>query len=110
MAILVFLITSVIQLLVASVGFFVLLMALNGYSERFATTGIIVYTLGSVIIVLGLASIATLVSRIIVNKKRLGNLAAGSLSTLGFSVVGGVLLVAAFFVSIGTAELLRTLR
>jgi hypothetical protein len=110
MGILVFLITSVIQLLVASFGFVVLLLALNGYSERFATPGIIVYTLISIIIVLGLASIATLVARIIVNKKHLSNLAAGSLSALGFSIVGGVLLVAVFFVSIGTAELLRTLR
>ena len=110
MGLVVFLVTSVIQLLVAAFGFFVLLLALNGYSERFATPGIIIYTLVSIIVVLGLASISTLVARMIVKRRGLGNFAAGSLTTLGFSILGGVLLVAAFFVSLGTAEFLRTLK
>ena len=110
MGLVVFLITSVIQLALAALGFFVLLLALNGYSERFATPGIIIYTFVSIIVVLGLASISTLVARMIVKRKHLGNFAAGSLSAVGFSIVGGVLLVAAFFVSLGTAEFLRTLR
>ncbi|HET6863129.1 MAG TPA: hypothetical protein VFH91_08770 [Pyrinomonadaceae bacterium] len=110
MGIVVFLITSAVQFLVAVFGFFILLLALNGYSEQSATPGIVIYTLVSLIIVLGLASIAAFVSTRIVSRKGLGSLAVGSLSTIGFSILGGVFLVGTFFVSVGIAELLRTLK
>jgi hypothetical protein len=110
MGIIVFLLTSAVQFLVAALGFFILLLALNGYSERFATPGIVIYILVSVVIVLGLAAIAALVARMIVSRNRLGSFAAGSLSTVGFSILGGVFLVGTFFVSVGIAELLRTLK
>ena len=110
MGIVVFLITSAVQLLVAAFGFFILLLALNGYSERFATPGIVIYLLVSVIIVLGLATLAAFVSRKVVSRKRLGSFAAGSLSAVAFSILGGVFLVGTFFVSVGIAELLRNLK
>ena len=109
MSILVFLITSTVQFLIASFGFFILLLALNGYSERFATPGLVMYVLVSLVITLGLASLAAFVTKKIVGRKRLSSFAAGSLSTVGFSLLGGIFMVAAFFVCIGIAELLRTM-
>jgi hypothetical protein len=107
MAIIVFLITSAVQLLLAGFGFFILLLVLNGYSERFATPGIVSYLVISLIIVVGLGWFAAFIAKRIVSRKRLGSLAAGSLSTIGFSMLGGIFLMATFFLSVGIAELFR---
>jgi len=109
MTILVFLITSAVQLLLAGFGFFILLLLLNGYSERFATPGIISYLLISLIIAIGLGWFAAFIAKKIVSRKRLGSLAAGSLSTIGFSMLGGIFLVATLFLSVGIAELFRNI-
>jgi len=99
--------TALIQLASAAVGFLILLLAMNGYSESQAEPGLILYIalgLGSSL-VLGLAS-AFLVKRL-AERRSWGSLAAAVISVFGSSILGVLIIVVSFFAAIMLTELMR---
>lgn len=110
MRIIVFILTGLIQFVAATAGFLLLLLGMNGYSERQATPGLILYIalgLGSTF-GLGLASAFT--SKHLVERKSFGSLAASATAVIGFSILGGLILIAGFIAAIVVAEVFRGMK
>lgn len=110
MRITVFTLTLVIQLAATAAGFVFLLLGMNGYSERDATPGIILYIALGVVSTLGLGLGSAFVARRLVERKSFGRLAAAATSVFGFFVLGGLILVFSFIAAIVFAEVMRGMR
>ncbi len=110
MRILLLIAISSIQLTAAAVGFFLLLIGMNGYSERQATPSLILYLVLSLASALGLGVGGVLVVKRLVKRKTLGRVAAAAVSVVGSSVLGFVVLVAAMFMALALAEVLRGMK
>ena len=110
MKIIVYLVTALIQLVAASAGFFVLLLGLNGYSERQATPSLILYLALSVLSILGFGALAVFTTNFIVRKNWAGGAGAAFIATISVSIIGVVVLVAGLFVAFLLAEFVRGMR
>ncbi len=110
MRIIVFILTAVIQLAAAAAGFLLLLLGMNGYSERQATPGLVLYVVLGVGSALGLGVASAFVVKRLVEKRSFGGLAASATAVLGSSVLGGLILVVSFFAAIVVAEVMRGMR
>ena len=110
MRITVFILSAILELAAGVFGLFVLLVGLNGYSERHATPSLIFYIVfclaGSVI----LSFLGTIAAKTIVNKGWLGKPGAAILSIVFTSIMGVVLVVVTVFLAFILAEFLRTTR
>lgn len=110
MRIIVFILTAVIQLAAAAAGFLILLLGMNGYSERQATPSLVLY------IALGLGSAAGLgvasafAAKYLAERRSFGGFAASATAVTGFAVVGGLILVVSFFAAIVLAEIMRGMK
>ena len=107
MRIIVFIITALIQAAVAVVIFFMLLLGLNGFSERDATPSLIFFIALSVACALGLGGAAAYTAKRIAEKKSLGGVAASAIAVLCFSALGGVILVGGFFGALVIATIMH---
>lgn len=107
MRIIVFTLTAVIQLAATAAGFVILLLSMNGYNERDATPGIYLYIALGLVSALGLGLGSAFAARRLVERKSYGRLAAAATSVLGFSVLGGLILVFSFIAAIVLAEVVR---
>jgi hypothetical protein len=105
--ILLFILTSIVQIAGVVPGFLILLLALNGFSERDATPAIVGYIVLSVAIVLGCATLSVLTAKKLVERKRLNQFVASVIGLIGFSSLGFVLIAVNLFLAIGIAELFR---
>jgi len=110
MRIIVFVLNVVIQLAAAAVGFFMLLLGLNGFSERQANPGLLFYILLSVGSAVGLGVASAFASKWLTQKKSMGALGASAIAVPVFSVVGVLILVAIFFVAVLIATAMRGAR
>jgi hypothetical protein len=110
MRIIVFIIIALIQLAAATVGFFMLLLGMNGFQEREATPGLIFYIVLSLASAVGLGLAGAVASKALVERKALGRFAASSLSIFGFSVAGVIVMVVGFFVALVIASVVRGMR
>ena len=110
MRIVVFLISAVVQLAAAAFGLFVLLIALNGYSERQATPSLIFYGIFCLLIVLVISAVGCLVAKSLLNRNWLGKVGASSVAVVSSSIVGVVLVGVAMFVALALAETLRGMK
>jgi hypothetical protein len=107
MRIIVFSITAGIQIAAAAVGFFVLLLSLNGYSEKQATPSLIFYivlSLGSVLVAGGTSAYT---AKRLTKRKSLGRLGASLIAIIGFSALGVLILIVGFFAALLLAEVVR---
>jgi len=107
MKVIVFILTALIQLAVATLGFFMLLLGLNGYNEKDASPSLIMY------IVLALASAVGLGLASVYTTKRLsetslGSFGAAAIAVVSFAVVGGAILIVGWFAALFLAEIVRT--
>ena len=107
MRIIVFVITALVQLAVAVVIFFMLLLGLNGFSEQDATPSLIFFIALSVACALGLGGAGAFAAKRIAAKKSLGVAAASAISVFGFSVLGAVILVGGFFAALFIATVMH---
>lgn len=110
MRIIVFALTAVVQLAAAAAGLLFLLLGMNGYSERQATPGLIFYVALGLVSALALGLLSAFAAKRLVERKSFGVLAASATAVLGFSVVGGLVLVISFFAAIVLAEVMRGMR
>ena len=107
MRVVVFIITALVQAAVAVVIFFMLLLGLNGFSERDATPSLVFFIALSVVCALGLGGAGAYAAKRIAEKKSLGGVAASAISVICFSVLGAVILVGGFFVALVIATVMH---
>jgi hypothetical protein len=103
----VFILTSLIQLTAAVAGFLLLLLGMNGYSERQANPGLALYIALALGSALGLGLASAFVSKRLVERRSFGGMAASITAVAGFAVLGGLILIAVFFAAIALAEIMR---
>ena len=107
MRVTVFVVTAMVVLAAAVFGFFVLLLGLNGFSERQATPSLIFYIVFCFASSLLISFLGTIAAKTIVNKQWLGKAVAAIVSILLTSTVGVVFVVVAVFAGFILAEFLR---
>lgn len=107
MKIIVFVLTALIQLAAAAAVFVILLLSMNGYSERDATLGIYLYVFLCLASALVLGFAGAFVAGRLVAKRSFGGFAASATAVIGSAVVGGLLLVFSFIAAIVVAEAVR---
>ena len=110
MRFIVFLITAVTQVVVAVSCFFVLLVGLNGYSERQATPSLIFYIVFSLISIIGMSFIAGFAAKYFLDKNWMGKGIASMVGIITSSILGAVVVVGGMFVAFAVAETLRGMR
>jgi hypothetical protein len=106
MKVIVFILTTAIQLIAAALAFFMLLLGLNGFSEKDAAPSLIMF------IVLAFASAAGLGFASIYGMKWLsqtwlGGFAGAAASVVGFAFIGCVILIIGWFAALFLAEIMR---
>ena len=110
MRIIVFSITAVLLLGMAVVGLIVLLVGLNGYSERHATPGLIVYLAICLATVPGMGAVGSAKARSLVESKALGKVRASAGVIIGVGISGVMILMVGVVVAFVMAEVLRAMR
>jgi hypothetical protein len=110
MKIIVFLVTAFINLVAAAAGFFILLLGLNGYSERQATPSLILYLVLSVLSIVGFGALAVFTANFVVKKNWVGNAGAAFVATISSSIVGGLVLIVGLFIAFALAEVVRGMK
>jgi hypothetical protein len=107
MAILALILIVVFQLAAAAIGFFVLLVGLNGYSERQATPGLILYIALSLTSSFALGAGSPFAAKRLARSKSLGRFGASAIVVVVFCIIGVAILFAGFVASLALAEVLR---
>lgn len=106
----VFLVTALLSVAAAIFGFFILLLGLNGFSERQATPSLIFYIVFCLTSLLILSFLGTLIAKAFVEKGWMNKAWAAIVSILSTSIVSGLLVIVAVFAGFALAEFLRTNR
>jgi hypothetical protein len=107
MRIIVFVLNAVIQFAAAAAGFLLLLLGLNGFSERQANPSLLFYIALSVGSAAGLGVASAFASKWLAQKKSMGGLGASAISVPVFAAVGVLILIAGFFVALFIASAMR---
>ena len=110
MRVTVFLITAILDLAVAIFGFFILLIGLNGFSERQATPTLIFYIVFCLTSLMILSYLGTVVAKAFVERGWMNKLLASIVSILSTSIVSSLIVIGAVFAGFALAEFLRTQR
>lgn len=104
----VFIISALIQFAAAAFGFFILLIGLNGFSEKQATPSFIFYIVLTLLSVLGIGATSAYTAKWVVEKSSLGNFGASIITIFGFAILGALILFIGLVVALFLAETLRT--
>lgn len=108
MKIAVFIINLLIQLAFAVFGLFILLLSLNGYSERQSNPGIFFYVVISIVSAFGAATLSSYTAgRLAAAKSAFGKFWSAVIAIISFTVVGGTILIVGFFAAVILTEALR---
>ena len=108
MRVTVFLITAILDLALAIFGLFILLLGLNGFSERQATPTLIFYIIFCLTSLIILSYLGTLVAKAFVDRGWMNKVWAAIVSVLSTSIISGLLVIVAVFAGFALAEFLRT--
>jgi hypothetical protein len=101
------LITALFNIGIAFVLFFFLIIALNGYSERQATPGLILYIVWALFFSLLAAVLSVLTAKYLIGKKSFGSISAVAIASPIFIIVGGII---SFLGTIAAVVLIEALR
>ena len=110
MKIIVFIINLVVQLAAGALGLLMLLLGLNGFSERQATPGLLFYVVSAVVSAIGLGVASALTAGWLVRSKSFGGFGASAAAVAVFSFAGWVILVVGFFAAVLIASAMRGMR
>jgi len=102
-----FLITALVNLGIAFVMFFMLILSLNGFHENEATPGLLLYIVWGFLSALITSVLGVLLADYMAVKKSLNKIAATVISITVFVGVGGVSVVVAWFAAIFLASAMR---
>ena len=107
MRIAVFFITAFIQLVVAFLGFFILLIGLNGFSENQATASLIFYIALAFLSALGLGAGSSYTAKRLIEKHSFGKFGASIIAIIGFALLGALILFIGWIAALSLAEILH---
>lgn len=107
MQILNFFVTAIINIGIACVLFIFLLIALNGFSERQANPGLILYIVWTLLASLLAAALSVLTAKYLIGKKSLKPFGAIAISSPIFIILGGVASFIGIFAAVLLIEALR---
>lgn len=110
MRLIVLILTVVIQLAVAVVGLFILLLGLNGFSEREATPALILYIALSLTSSFTLGASSPFAAKGLAKRTSIGSFGASTIVVVTFCILGVVVLFGVAFASFALAEILRVNR
>lgn len=110
MRIIVFILNALIQLAAAAAGFIILLLGMNGFSERDATPGLYLYIAVNLAGALALGIGSAFVAGRLAEKRAFSGLVASAVAVPVFSVIGGLVLVVSFFAALIVADAMRGMR
>ena len=106
MGILVFIFIVVVQLTMAAIGLFLLLVGLNGYSERQATPSLILYITLSLTSALALGAASPFVVKRLAKRTSFGTFGSSAIVVVAFSLIGVIVLFVGFLASFVLVEVL----
>jgi len=101
-----FILTLVVNILAAMVGFVMLIIALNGQNESDAAYGMAVYGILAFLIMFTMATLAAVLVHFLLKREFRGWTAA-FMSIIVFSIVGFVLIAICIVIGVGITEYLR---
>lgn len=104
----VFIITAFIQLIVAVLGFFILLLGLNGFSEKQSTPSLIVYIALAILSAFGCGAASAYTAKRLTEKFSLGKFGASAIAVISFAILGALILFVGLIAVLFLAEALRT--
>jgi hypothetical protein len=110
MRVVVFTLTAAIQLAAGAAVFLILLLGLNGFSERQATPGLVLYIVLGLGGAVGMSLAAVLAAKRLVERRSLGRAAASAIAVVGANMLGALILAAAFVAALVLAEVMRGMR
>lgn len=110
MAILASILTVVFQLTAAAIGLFILLLGLNGFSERQATPSLILYIALSLTSSFALGAASPFTAKRLAKRTSVGSFGASAIVVVAFCVIGAAVLFVGFFAAFALAEILRANR
>ena len=110
MRIIVFLIAAIAQIVAAVFGFFILLLGLNGFSEREATPSLIFYIVLSLATIVGDGVIAVVLGKKLANRTKFGVGGASVVATMSVAILGVVILIAGLFVAFVLANVVHGMK
>ncbi len=108
MKILLYLVIAILQLVAAVFGFFILLLGLNGFSERQATPSLMFFIALSLVTIFGDGALRIWVVRLL--GRKLGAGAAAAISTIGVVIFGVVVLIVGLFAAFMLAEVVHRMK
>ncbi len=108
MKIIIFVITALIQAAGATLGFFGLLLGLNGYNETDATPSLVFYIALAFLNALGLGAASAYTAKRLAEKSSLGKFASSLIAIIGCLIVGAVILAVGWFAALILADTIRT--
>ena len=100
------LLTLVANVVAGLCVFFVMLIAMNGYSENDATFGLVTYVVLALLVTILMSVSAVLLVRTL-QKRKFSGLSAAIIAVLVFSATGAVLKVIFGLLGVGIAEFIR---
>jgi len=110
MKISVFLIAAIVQLVVAVFGLFIMLLGLNGFSEREATPSLIFYIVLSLATIVGDGLIGVVLAKRLANGTKFGTGGASVVATIAVVILGVIILTAGMFVAFILANVVHSMK
>jgi hypothetical protein len=107
MKILVFVANALIQIAAGAFGLLMLIIAMNGYHEKDAMPGMLLYIILTILSAGGLGAASIFTMQKLLEKTSLGNFGAASIAVVILSIIGVVILIISFFAAILVAEVIR---
>lgn len=107
MKVLIFIMIAAVHAALAVGGFVMLLMGLNGYSERQANPGLIFYIILNILAATGLGVGGIFLKQKLVERFWLGNFTSSLISVLAAVALGAFIIIAGIFASAMLVEALR---
>jgi hypothetical protein len=104
--VLAFIITLILNIAIGVAVFFVLLLAMNGYSESDANYGFIAYIILALIVSLLMGSSAAIVANVL-QKRKFSGVVSSLIAIVAFTGVGAALKGVCALIGVGIAELVR---
>ena len=102
-----FLITALVNIAIAFVLFFMLIISLNGFSGRQAEPGLLLFIVWGLLSALITGILGIFLANYLAVKKSLNKIAATAISSLVFVIVGCIALVTGFFAAVFLASAMR---
>ena len=102
-----FLTTLLANLIIGIVLFFVLIIALNGFSESQATSGIILFVVWEIIFSIVAAGLSVVAANFLIKRKTFSSLVSGLIACLFLILIGAVSSFIGLIASVGLVSALR---